>query len=229
MATHLNIVVVEDHDNLRDITVETLTAAGHQVTGVGSAEEFSELPAQASVDLMLIDLNLPGEDGISLARRVRLNQPDIGIIMLTARGKVSEKLQGYENGADIYLTKPTTMEELNAAVLALSRRLKSSQANGQWHLNRTQWLLTAPDGASLKLTAKEYVFVHRLAEAKGEVVTKARLSIELDGHDADLGFNRMDVLLSRLRKKGKEVLGCELPIKAVTALGFVLTAPCNLS
>ena len=123
MDTRLNIVVVEDHDAIREVIVEELRLAGHTTLGVESAEELNERLEIQNIDLLILDLNLPGEDGISLGRRIRLTDPDIGIIMLTARSQLAEKVLGYESSADIYLTKPASMEELNAAINSLKRRI----------------------------------------------------------------------------------------------------------
>ena len=103
----LNIVLVEDHDLLRTVTQSVLTQAGHNVLALSCAEEVDEALSGMSPDLYILDLNLPGEDGISLARRIRHSHPRVGIIMTTVRSEIADRLDGYESGADIYLPKPT--------------------------------------------------------------------------------------------------------------------------
>lgn len=120
----LNIVLVEDHDLLRTVTASVLTEAGHKVLALSCAEEVDEAISGMSPDLYILDLNLPGEDGISLARRIRRSHPRVGIIMTTVRAEVADRLDGYESGADIYLPKPTDPTELLAAAVALARRLR---------------------------------------------------------------------------------------------------------
>ena len=122
MATHLNIVVVEDNDDLRSLLCAGLQNAGHRVTGLSCAEELEDQLGVDHVDAFLIDINLPGEDGLSLARRVRRAHPLVGIIILSARSALDEKLQGYDDGADIYLTKPVALPELFAALRSFARR-----------------------------------------------------------------------------------------------------------
>ena len=128
MATHLNIVVVEDNDDLREAIVEVLSALGHRVLGLTCAEELGDEGAQAVIDLLVVDLNLPGEDGVSLTRRLRQIQPGLRILMMTARDTVRDKVSGYEAGADMYLTKPVSIEELTAAVQSLEQRLNATPA-----------------------------------------------------------------------------------------------------
>lgn len=120
----LNIVLVEDHDLLRTVTESVLQAAGHKVVALACAEEVDEALSGMNPDLYILDLNLPGEDGISLARRIRRSHPRVGIIMTTVRAEIADRLDGYESGADIYLPKPTDPNELLAAAVALARRLR---------------------------------------------------------------------------------------------------------
>lgn len=221
MTTLLNIIVVEDHDALRDITVETLRTIGHQVVGVDCAEELVEIAHTMHIDLMLIDLNLPGEDGISLARRIRQNQPDIGIIMLTARGKVSEKLQGYENGADIYLTKPTTMEELGAAIQALSRRLRPApQTTSALQLNLHKLTLTG-NQSEVSLTAQEASVLAALSRAPGQRLEHWQL-IALLGK-IDFSKAGLEMQIARLRKKLIQASVDDQPIKTIRQFGYQLS------
>ncbi len=124
----IKLLVVEDHLALLDVTVEILAAQGHEVIGISSAESLHELPAHFVADIALLDLNLPGEVGLSLARRLRQLQPRIGIIMLTARNGLQEKLASYKHGADVYLTKPIESQELCATVQAMAQRLRRSVA-----------------------------------------------------------------------------------------------------
>lgn len=119
----MNILVVEDNDSLRQATVAMLIRHGHWTTGLVCAEDLDDLRLNPQPDLFIIDLNLPGEDGLSLSRRLRAAQPLVGIIMVTARSLLGDKLAGYESGADLYLAKPVDPAELLAAVESLGRRL----------------------------------------------------------------------------------------------------------
>ena len=123
MSTNLNIVVVEDNDLLREEMVSFLTRPGWQAHGVGSGEDLNSWLKQDTPHLAVLDVNLPHEDGYSIASRLRARYPVIGIVMMTARVMSGERIVGYEYGADVCLTKPTNTRELTAVVENLSRRL----------------------------------------------------------------------------------------------------------
>lgn len=226
MTILLNIIVVEDHDELRAITVETLQALGHQVVGIDCAEAMPEIVQTRHVDLMLIDLNLPGEDGLSLARRVRQSQPGIGIIMLTARGKVSEKLQGYEHGADIYLTKPTTMEELDATIQALSRRLRPVLTSPSALLLNLHKLILSGQQSEVHLSSHEASVLAALARAPGQRLENWQL-VALLGK-TDISKAGLEMMFARLRKKMLQVSAEQSPIKTIRQVGYQLTIEINL-
>jgi len=222
MDTVLNIVVVEDHDALREVTVEALRSMGHNAVGVDCAEALADEIGAFPIDLMVIDLNLPGEDGISLTRRLRAAQPEIGIIMVTARNRINEKLSGYESGADIYLTKPTSLEELGAAVRALARRIKGyQQARPAFMLNLAALFLQGPRNG-VSLSAHETAMLTVLARAPGHRLESWQL-IELSGKgEADFSKHALEVQIVRLRKKLMQAGAVDQPIKAVRGLGYQL-------
>lgn len=132
-AQPLQIVMVEDNEVLRSLTMDYLVSRGHAVKGYAAAEHLSDaVRGQApsdQADIFLLDVNLPGEDGLSLAKRIRNARPDAGIIMMTARTSEMDKISGYEVGADIYLPKPCSLEQLNAAIGALGRRVQHTPAD----------------------------------------------------------------------------------------------------
>lgn len=123
----LHILVIEDNDSLREATVDFLNHHGHRATGVVSAEEVEDTPTRHIPDLYLIDVNLPGEDGFSLAERIRRNQPKAGIVLMTARSQLSDRLEGYSSGADNYLIKPVEQAELLACIQNLGVRLRPAE------------------------------------------------------------------------------------------------------
>jgi DNA-binding response OmpR family regulator len=127
MAAHLSIVLVEDNDDLRELTAEALRAEGHRVVALSCAEELEDQAGGAMADVFLIDLGLPGEDGYSLARRIRQVQPLVGIIIVSARSDLQDKVDGYDSGADWYLPKPVPMPELLAALKSFARRRQAQQ------------------------------------------------------------------------------------------------------
>jgi DNA-binding response OmpR family regulator len=223
--TVLKIIVVEDHDALREMTVEALCEQGHHAIGVDSAEALPDWLGMPP-DVMVIDLNLPGEDGISLSRRVRAAQPGIGIIMLTARSQTAEKTLGYQSGADIYLTKPTSVEELSAALQAVARRLKPAGAVPAervcaYTLDVQRLMLSGPQ-AQVSLNALEAAVVSALASALWQRLENWQLLKLLSKSEASYTKARLEVLIFRLRKKLVQAGADEHAIKVIRQVGYQL-------
>lgn len=226
MDTVLKIIVVEDHDALREMTVESLCDLGHQAIGVDSAEALPDWVGRPP-DVMVIDLNLPGEDGISLAQRVRVAQPGIGIVMLTARSLTAEKTLGYQSGADIYLTKPTSVEELGAALQAVARRLKPARLLGAtpdaaFTLNLPRLLLTGP-AATVSLNAMEAAVLSALACALWQRMENWKLHKLLSKSEASYSKARLEMVIFRLRKKLVQAGADAHAIKVIRQVGYQLS------
>lgn len=122
MSPNLCITVVEDNESLCAVTVEFLRQHGHKVVGVTSAEALSDEQAHDMIDVLLADLNLPGEDGFSLVRRYRKARPDLTVIVISSRDRIEDRLACYEAGADAFIAKPTHPDELMAIINAHARR-----------------------------------------------------------------------------------------------------------
>ena len=123
MFTKLVIAVVEDNQEFRESEVEILTQIGHTVYGFESVEDYLDECGSFIADLLIVDLNLPGESGLNLVARLRETSRNIGIIIVSARSTTYQREEGYDYGADIYLVKPLSLHELCAAVASLGRRL----------------------------------------------------------------------------------------------------------
>lgn len=230
------IAVVEDEASLRADVVEYLTACGHAVVGCEDGVALGRALAERPADLVILDINLPGEDGFSIAKRLR-DGSDVGIIMLTARGVNVDRVVGLEIGADVYLVKPMELRELEAQVRSLSRRLTGVAAAAavdaaaagdtasHWIYDQLAWALVSPDGGAAKLTANERVFVSLLVERPGEPVSRAAIFKALGKREWDAGDRSVDSMVRRLRAKGAQALGRELPIEAVHGTGYAFTAP----
>lgn len=232
------IAVVEDEASLRADLVEYLSACGHEVAGCEDGKALDRALSAHPADIVILDVNLPGEDGFSIAKRLR-EQSEVGIIMLTARGVNVDRVVGLEIGADVYLVKPIELRELEAQIRTLARRLKvqGPQASapaaavpvpapaGGWVYDQIAWALLSPEGASLKLTANERVFVNLLVERPGEPVSRADIFRALGKREWDVGDRSVDSMVRRLRSKGEEVLGRPLPIEAVHGTGYAFAAP----
>lgn len=203
MVTPLNILLVEDHSPLRAVTTEVLEGQGHIVWGVSSAEEVDELSSRGKWQVAVLDLNLPGEDGLSLAKRLRSYCPSIGIVMVTARHSLRDKVVGYQQGADIYLTKPTDPDELCAAVAALGRRLQPAmidRENTLLCLDLSSATLSTPLGP-LVLRFSEVRVLYALATAPEGTLAHWELLELLHKDLGDQGKAQLEVLMSRLRRK----------------------------
>jgi DNA-binding response OmpR family regulator len=222
MPNALNIMVVEDHDALRDVTVEALTRQGHHVCGVDCAEAVPDEAALRTIDLMVIDLNLPGEDGISLATRIRAAQPNVGIIMVTARNQLPQRLAGYQAGADIYLTKPTSIDELLAAIAALARRIKPQALKADaLTLDLATLSLCGPLG-SVSLSGHEAALLTALVRAKDQQLESWQLIALGDKAVTEASKKALEVQIVRLRKKLQQAGAPDASIKALRGQGYKL-------
>jgi len=227
MVAMLNVVIVEDVTVLRETLVDLLASDGHHVVAFDSGESFTANCSVATVDILVLDLGLPGEDGLSLARRLRTAWPMLGIIMLTARGSPGERKAGYESGADIYLGKPGSAQELCASVWALARRIgPDTSPRGSLVLNVVAMTLSGPAG-TVNLTSSEALLLEAFAKAPGH-----RLSLkEIEGRDhrsETISKGSFVVQVGRLRKKLIDAGTVGLPINAVRNYGYQLCVPLML-
>lgn len=228
MDTRLNIIVVEDNDDLREAFVEALSGNGHTACGIDCAEALDDTLGRFNADILILDLNLASEDGLSVARRMRAAKPDIGIIMVTARNQMSDITSGYKSGADIYLTKPTTFEALAAALTALSRRVQPPLGSTDgFVLNQAARQLYGPLG-SVDLSALEYTLLAAFAQAHEHRLENWQL-MELSSKDAEvISKSALEVQIVRLRRK-LESAGASAPtIKAIRGIGYQLCTPVEI-
>jgi DNA-binding response OmpR family regulator len=222
LSAPLNVLVVEDNDDLREATVETLKALGHAVQGIDCAEAVDDEAASFRADLVVLDLNLPGEDGLSLAKRMRAANPDIGIIMLTARNQVRDITSGYSSGADIYLTKPTTFEELAAAIKALARRLQPRTATTQGLTIKHNTRQLHGPLSQVDLSQHEYQLLAAFAQARDHCLNTWQL-IELTSKAAEAtSKGALEVQIVRLRRKLEQAGAPSPTIKAIRGTGYQL-------
>ena len=218
----MNIVVVEDHADLREATVAALCSMGHDARGIDCAEALDDELGAFRADLLVLDLNLPGEDGLSLARRIRAAEPGIGIIMVTGRTQVNDRMRGYGSGADIYLPKPASVEELGAAIQALARRIRPAASAGDAiSLNPTKLQLQGPK-QQVNVSDHESTLLLALSKAKDHRLENWQL-MELSGSAVeDQNKAVLEVQIGRLRKK-LELAGAPAPtIKAIRGTGYQL-------
>jgi DNA-binding response OmpR family regulator len=225
MAPSLNILVVEDHDDLREATVSALSDCGHQVRGVASAEDLDDELAGVAPDVVLLDLNLPGEDGLSVARRLRQSIPAIGIIMVTARDQIADITRGYASGADIYVTKPVSPEELAAAVSAIARRVRPGMVEpDELSLSASSLVLQGPHG-SVDVSDVECKLLLALSKAPGRRLETWQIMESTGRPMDDAGKKSLEVQIVRLRKKLENAGAASPTIKSIRSFGYQLCVP----
>jgi DNA-binding response OmpR family regulator len=219
----LKVIIVEDEPELRDNLMIGLAAHGFDVRGVGDGAALDTALAEGAADLVVLDLGLPGEDGIEIAKRLR-NRAQLGVIMVTARGMTGECIEGLESGADSYLVKPVDITLLAAALRNLGRRL-ARPATTSWRLNRDASRLHTPNGSVMDLSAQECSLLGLLFTHLGSTVSRAAIFAALGQPDEFCSNARLEVLISRLRSKaGKADPAHPLPLRARHNMGYLFLA-----
>ena len=174
-------------------------------------------------DTLVLDLNLPFEDGIDITKRIRASLPELGIIILSARVRCSDRKDGYESGADIYLTKPINPLELVSVIQNLHRRLRPAKSSANWLLDTIKNTLTTPEGVDVKVTGSETLLLKELV-LHGRFATHEDLISYVGNPDKDEESNklRIEVLISRLRKKLSPHVDPTLFINVLRGRGYQL-------
>jgi len=200
------IVIVEDEPDLRDAVAEYLGASGYDVATAESAAAARSLVETQSFHLAILDIAMPGEDGLSLGRWLRSKLP-IGIIYATAAGTAIDRIVGLELGADDYMVKPFSPKELVARIGALLRRVRRGPADGETVLRYGSVVIDGErhvvmDGErEVRLTAKEYLLLRYFLEHRGRVLSRDLLLSDVWGYQYTGGTRTVDVHVRRLREK----------------------------
>ena len=221
MGSGLKIALVEDNDDLRDLLFRDISRAGYVVQSASCADDLDDLASNTAFNVLILDINLPGENGLSIARRYKHANPDTYIIMLTARVDTDDKIVGYESGADIYLTKPVASVELLAAIGSVCRRLLMLQTHQPDVILKLREMLLV-GSASIELNRQETIILKALTESSDGHLPYYRL-LELCGEDVNVtAKSTLEVRIVRLRKKLSEA-GLEgKTIKAIRGDGYQL-------
>ena len=217
------IAVVEDDEDIRTNVCRFLEKSGMRPWGAESAEDFYVRLLTERADLVLVDLGLPGEDGLSLVRR--LAGQGVPVVVLTARGDLESRIAGLEAGALQYFVKPADMHELVAGIRSQLRRAGAHPVSGAqvmpWRLDQAAARLIAPNQRAIQLTSRELELLACLMAAKGGLVTKQTLLETMGTSDVEDGFHRIESQLTRLRRKTLDGTGTTLPVRAVFGKGLV--------
>jgi len=218
-----SLMLVEDNDTLREELHHFLTEEGFDVRSADGGEAMDQALLMRPANVLILDLNMAGEDGISIAKRIRKSRPAIRILMLTARVMSSEKLAGYESGADIYMTKPARPAELTAAVKNLLNRLEPQPVTYKWILDTKLMIVRFQTTTSIYLTGMEAELLKTLALTNACVHNETMQALLGDESLESAKFKlRLEVLISRLRAKLSPHTGDLNPIKSVRGKGYQL-------
>ena len=222
------VFCVEDDDNIRELVIYTLETTGLKAKGFADGPAFMEAMAFETPELILLDIMLPGEDGLELLKKLKSSSKtkDIPVIMVTAKGSEYDKVVGLDSGADDYVTKPFGMMELVSRIKAVLRRSGRSEDRIDMemsgvHVNVKKHEVTV-DGKVISLTLKEFELLEKLMRNQGIVLTRDQLLTDIWGYDFDGETRTVDVHIRTLRQKLGEAGHY---IETVRGMGYKIGGP----
>jgi len=223
----IRVLLVEDDIDFRESLESFLNAAGFEVRAIGDADSLDAELANHRPDVVVLDVNLPGMDGFSVATTLR-STSNLGLVMLTGRKDRQDRFQGLAIGVDHYLTKPIDPAELELVVRNLHRRLHAhasgtpAPSSDRWILDTAHWMLTSPNGMQVTLSRQEYEVLGHLMARPGSPVSRTEL-MRKDDRDADDSGRGLDLIIFRLRRRMERECGCPLPVRSVRSIGYVFS------
>lgn len=235
MSEGAHVVVVDDDSDVRETVAEYLRRSGFSVSEADGGSALREIMASRPIDLAILDINMPGDDGLTLAREIR-GAGQAGIIMLTARSEDVDRIVGLEIGADDYITKPFNPRELLARVKAVLRRasrggeapatLGREVQMGKCRLNLDSRKLYEADGSEVPITAMEFDLLQAFAEHPRRVLSRDRL-LDLAHNKEMEAFDRsIDTRVTRIRRKIERDPAKPACIKTVRGAGYIYNPDC---
>ncbi len=216
----MKILVVEDEKKIAAFVRKGLEAVGFVVEVAQRGDEGYTLATTRPYDVLVLDIMLPGRDGLSILRNLRERKIPLPVILLTARSELNERLEGLNLGADDYLTKPFHIEELIARLHAITRRATGASLSLLSVADLTMNLLTREvrrAGQAIELTAREFSLLEHLMRSPGRVLTRVEIVERVWDYNFDPGTNLVDVYIQRLRKK----VDGEFPVKLIETIRSV--------
>jgi len=233
----LHILVVDDDPRIRQMLTRYFEQEGYRVSAAADGAAMRAQLKAKPVDVILLDVVMPGEDGLTIAREIRAGS-DVGIIMLTGRDEVLDRVVGLEVGADDYIAKPFHLREVLARVKSVARRRKPapepvglSEKGGEdvirfdgWLLDTARRRLVSPGGEDVALTSGEFDLLAALAKHPGRVFSRETLMEHTRGHGLKAFDRTIDAQIARLRKKIEPNPKSPTIVKSVRAVGYVFTA-----
>jgi two-component system phosphate regulon response regulator OmpR len=228
-----HILVCDDEEDVREMVGEYLLRRGFMVSTASDAGELRQTLEDKSIDAIVLDINMPGEDGLSALRSLRVTH-DLPVIMLTATAEVVDRILGLEMGADDYLGKPVDLRELEARLKTVLRRraapstgeAEESKADGKVQfghctLDLDSALLFGPDGEEISITAMEFNLLKVFANNRGRVLNRDQLLDQAHDRDWDPFDRSIDIRISRLRRKIEPNAQKPEVIRTVRGIGYI--------
>lgn len=241
METTDHILVVDDDRDIRELIVDYLVKSGYRATGAANGKEMRAVLDRQAVDMVVLDIMMPGDDGLTLCRQLRSGQhKDLPILMLTARHDDMDRILGLEMGADDYVVKPFVARELLARIKAILRRFRTLPPNlqvteagriiafGDWQLDTSARHLLDATGTIVALSGAEYRLLRVFVDHPQRVLTRDQLLNFTQGRDAELFERSIDLLVSRVRQRLNEDARTPLYIKTVRSEGYVFSTPVSI-
>lgn len=227
LPSQSRLAIVEDDEELREkIMLPALQAAGFNVTGFANALQLYRAWVSSPFDLVLLDVGLPDDDGIEIARHLRGLSSSLGIVMYTGHGRTADRVRGLRAGVDAYLVKPADMDEVIETLRNVQERRGNQDASlsgsSGWSLGRQGWLLSTPSGVVVTLNQAERQIMRILAATPNQPVPREALIDNLTSDVEGFDPHRLEMLIYRLRRKCTETAGEALPLQAVRGLGYML-------
>jgi len=231
MAEQDHILVVEDEPITREQLVSYFEEEGFRVSSADSGERALQLLSEHDIILVLLDIKLPGKDGLTLTREIR-SQSDLGVILVTSKQEQIDRILGLESGADDYVTKPFDPRELLSRSRNLIRRVQMQQSQRRkshirtfdgWTLDLNKRELTSPDGLDAQLSAGEYQLLLAFMEKAGEVMNRDQLMNRIRNREWFPDDRYIDVLVGQLRKKLGERAANAKIIATIHGTGYLFT------
>lgn len=218
----MRILIVEDDPVMSTALILTLRRSNHAVTHEANGKRADHLLLTQQFDLVILDMSLPGMDGIEVLRRLRHRGERVPVLVLTARDTVEDRVKGLDFGADDYLVKPFNLAELEARIRALLRRGQSAASallqQGTLSLDTASCRATLNNNP-LELSARELSALEVLMLRANKIVSKEQLCVQLSGAGEDISFNAIEVLVHRLRRKIRDG---NVTIRTLYGLGYML-------
>lgn len=225
------VALVEDEEVLRQEIAFQLQCLGFSVETFAAAADFYRYLAMRRKTIVILDIGLDGEDGLSICQHLRAHDPHIGIIFATARSLRSERLAGLHVGADAYLVKPVDIDELAMLLKRLGDRLLSTPTEipapstpkpALWHLEDVSPFLIAPNQVRIRLSVNEYQLLKALWRQPNQPCRHAELALALHLQPEEYNKHRVEVIFSRLRERVLRHSGIPLPLQAERGIGYRL-------